>query len=78
MLDYKVENTGYLNTQVVEGFLEISLEIGEPEPIELTIDVAEITCGSSHDVRMVISFMDESEETINKVLALIKTEQMDD
>ena len=27
---------------------------------------------------MVISFMDESEETINKVLALIKTEQMDD
>jgi hypothetical protein len=78
MLDYTIENTGYLNTQVVEGFLEINLDIGEKEPISLTIDVAEITCGSSYDVRMVIDFRNESEETIKKVLALIPSEQMDD
>jgi hypothetical protein len=74
-MKYKIESSGYLNTQVVEGYIELAIESLETP---VYIDVAEVTSHSGHEVVMVLNFMGQEIKHREKVLSLIDAEKKDD
>jgi len=69
MMEYKVENSGYNNTQEVLGFMHLEIE-GVDDTV--TIDVSEVTHSSGFDVYMQITFMNETEEERKLILDQIE------
>lgn len=74
-MEYKIEKTGYNNTQVVEGYMELSIDnIKEP----IYIDVIEVTAGLNHVVFMHLNFNGQSSKHKKDVLSLIRAEKISD
>jgi hypothetical protein len=73
-MDYEVTNTGYNNTQISQGYLELT--INDIDEIVL-IDVTEVICSNKHDVFMELNFNGESDEHKKNVLSVIDADEND-